>query len=132
MPKGRKPNDGRGRLGGRKAGTPNKDNPLKTLLHGHSVDYFTPSMHAEDIDFLRDAEGQTLPEFRGRILSQYDLDLVRMKASDRAKIEVELLSYHTPKMQSVSADMTVKDDNQKYTNRLTRLAAGEDIPNDQD
>ncbi len=132
MPKGRKPNDGRGRLGGRKAGTPNKDNPLKTLLHGHSVDYFTPSIPAEDIDFLRDAEGQTLPEFRGRILSQYDLDLVRMKASDRAKIEVELLSYHTPKMQSVSADMTVKDNNQKYTNRLTRLAAGEDIPNDQD
>ena len=44
----RKQGDGRGRLGGRAAGTPNKDKPLKTFLRQHSVKYFTPCI--EEID----------------------------------------------------------------------------------
>ena len=54
----RQKNDGRGRLGGRTAGTPNKDKPLKTFLREHSLLYFTPD-----------------PE-TGR--SQYDLSLIHI------------------------------------------------------
>lgn len=119
----RKKNDGRGRLGGRQPGSLNKDNPLKILLHTHSVDYFTPSIPAETVDFLRDKK-----EYVGKTFSQYELDLLRMKASDRAKAELELLNYHTPKMQSISADLGVKEQNQALSLRIARLAAGEDIP----
>lgn len=123
----RKKNDGRGRLGGRQAGTPNKDNPLKQILHEHSVDYFTPSIDANTLDFLKDENGKTNPEYIDKTLSRYDIDCLRMKASDRAKLEVELLSYHTPKMQAVSADMTVKDANRSWTNILISLAEGKEI-----
>lgn len=124
----RKKNDGRGRLGGRQPGSLNKDNPLKILLHTHSVDYFTPSIPAETVDFLRDKNGNTIKQYVGKTLSQYELDLLRMKASDRTKAELELLNYHTPKMQSISADLGVKEQNLSLSLRIARLAAGEDIP----
>lgn len=113
MPKGRKSNDGRGRLGGRQKGTPNKENPLKAVLHQKSEDYFTVPV---------DDEGNT----------QFDLDMREMEPAVRAKLQMEMLQYHTPKMQSVSADMNVKEVNKTYTDRLARLACGETIPNDQD
>ena len=124
----RKKNDGRGRLGGRETGTPNKDNPLKQLLHDHSLDYFTPSVDANTVDFLKDENGQTYIEYRDKMLSRYDLDCLRMKASDRAKLEVEILAYHTPKMQAISADMNVKGANRSITEVLVCLANNEDLP----
>ena len=124
----RQKNDGRGRLGGRTAGTPNKDNPLKTLLHGHSSDYFAKSTPAEEVDFCND---EWREKHKGEVFSKFELDLLCMKATDRAKAEIELLSFHTPKMQAISADMSVKDANKALTDRITRLAAGEDIPADE-
>ena len=114
MPKGRQAGDGRGRLGGRQKGTPNKeDQPLKAVLHQKSEAYFTVPV---------DDEGNT----------QFDLDMREMEPAVRAKLQMDMLQYHTPKMQSVSADMNVKDVNKTYTDRLARLARGEDIPNDTD
>lgn len=120
------------KTGGRKAGTPNKDNPLKALLAAHSMDYFQPSIAAESLDFLRDKDGQTLPEYQGKVLSLYDIDCLRMKASDRAKLEVDILSYHMPKMQAISAEMSLQATNKTLSDRIHRLAAGEDIPSDND
>lgn len=117
------------KTGGRKAGTPNKDNPLKQLLHDHSMEYFTPCIKAEDLDFLRDDSGTINPAYKGKMLSAYDIDCMRMKASDRARLEVDILAYHTPKMQSISADMNIAT-NKALANRITRLANGEDIPSD--
>lgn len=113
MPKGRQAGDGRGRLGGRQKGTPNKDNPLKVVLHQKSEAYFTVPV---------DEDGNT----------QFDLDMRDMDPAVRAKLQMDMLQYHTPKMQSVSGDMNVKEVNKTYTDRLARLARGEDIPNDQD
>lgn len=113
MPKGRKTGDGRGRLGGRQKGTPNKENPLKTVLHQKSEDYFTAPV---------DDEGNT----------QFDLDMREMNPDVRAKLQMEMLHYHTPKMQSVSGDMTVKETKGKYTERLSLLSQGKEIPNDTD
>lgn len=114
----RKKGDGRGRLGGRQPGTPNKDKPLKIFLRQHSVEYFTPSIKETD------ADGHPT----GRLLSQYDIDVLLMAPADRVDAELKLLKYHTPQMQSTSVDMTVVDANQTLAQRIARLAAGEEIP----
>ena len=106
---------GKVKTGGRVKGTPNKDNPLKVLLHQHSIDYFSPSIPAGD-----------------KMMSQFDIDCEKMKPVERAKIESEILKYHTPQMQSVSADVDVKSQNMSFVERLTRLANGEDLDSDTD
>ena len=88
----RQKGDGRGRLGGRAAGTPNKDKPLKTFLKEHSLAYFTPDPKTG--------------------LSQYDMDLASMPASDRVDAELKLLNYHTAKMQATTVDMSLNDEKQ--------------------
>lgn len=113
----RKAGDGRGRLGGRAAGTPNKDKPLKTFLRQHSVEYFTPSIEEEDKDGKK----------TGRLISQFDMDCRMLDTESRVDAEIKLLKFHTPQMQSTSVDMTIVDDNRTLSERLARLAAGEDI-----
>lgn len=113
----RQKGDGRGRLGGRQPGTPNKDKPLKTFLRQHSIEYFTPSIQETDDD------GKPT----GRILSQYDIDIQTLDPASRVDAELKLLKFHTPQMQSTSVDMTVVDANQTLVERLARLSAGEDI-----
>lgn len=113
----RKKGDGRGRLGGRAAGTPNKDKPLKTFLRQHSVEYFTPNK--EEIG----EDGKPT----GRIVSQFDIDIATLPPADRVDGELKLLKFHTPQMQSTSVDMNIVDDNRTLSERLARLAAGETI-----
>lgn len=113
----RKAGDGRGRLGGRAAGTPNKDKPLKTFLRQHSVAYFTPSIEEED------EKGKKT----GRLVSQFDIDVGNLDPASRTDTEIKLLKYHTPQMQSTSVDMTIVDENKTLSERLARLASGEDI-----
>lgn len=123
----RQKNDGRGRLGGRQKGTPNKDNPLKTILHEHSMGYFEQNIPAnEAFGTYNEKDRETLREqYAGRIFSQFELDLLGMKAVDRAKAELEIIQYHTPKLQAVSADMSLKDSNKSFAGRLNRIANGE-------
>lgn len=123
----RKKNDGRGKTGGRKAGTPNKDKPLKVFLREHSLDYFSPNLTADD---FKSAEFyHTLRErFGDKPFSQYEIDLLAMKPSERVTAELSLLKFHTPQMQASSVDMTVQEQNSTFTDRLKRLAAGENIP----
>lgn len=119
---------GRQKTGGRVKGTPNKDNTLKVLLHQHSVDYFTPVIPADMVELPNGVDKDAfLAMNKGKMFSRYENDLMLMKASDRAKCEMDMLQYTTPKMQAISADMSVKDANKDLTDRLTRLAAGEDI-----
>ena len=113
----RKAGDGRGRLGGRAAGTPNKDKPLKTFLRQHSVQYFTPSIEEKD------KKGKPT----GRIISQFDVDCKTLDPESRVEAEIKLLKFHTPQMQSTSVDMTIVDENRTLSERIARLAAGEDI-----
>ena len=99
---GRQAGDGRGRLGGRAAGTPNKEKPLKKFLREHSLSYFTPDP--------------------GTGLSQYDQDIAALDPKDRVDAELKLLNYHTPKMQSTTVDMAVVDEKQTLSQRLSKLA----------
>lgn len=119
----RSKNDGRGRIGGRTAGTPNKDKPLKTFLREHSAEYFTPLI--EEVD---EENGKKT----GRLISQYDVDLKKMKASDRVNAELQLLKYHTPQMQATNLDLSTSDATQTLTQRLFDLDNGEDVANPAD
>lgn len=113
----RKKGDGRGRLGGRQPGTPNKDKPLKKFLREHSLEYFTPNKEELDKD------GNPT----GRLVSQFDIDIKCLDPVDRADAEIKLLKFHTPQMQATSVDMTITDENMTLAQRLARLAAGKEI-----
>lgn len=121
-------NDGRGRNGGgRKKGTPNKEKPLKEFLREHSTEYFEPRLTADDFKHdemlycaLQQAYGDSL-------FSRYDLDVIGLKASDRVKAELDLLKFHTPQMQSVSADVDMKNNDNTFANRLGKISRGEPV-----
>lgn len=118
----RQKGDGRGRLGGRSAGTPNRDKPLKTFLRQHSVDYFTPRIEEKDDNGKK----------TGRTVSQFDLDCMTLDPVSRVDAEIKLLKFHTPQMQSTSVDVSVSDMNLTLTQRLAQLANGKDISADID
>ena len=108
--------DGRGRLGGRAAGTPNKDKPLKTFLREHSIEYFTPN-----IEEVKNGKPT------GRMISQYDKDINALDPASRVDAEIKLLKFHTPQMQSTSVDVIGASVNITLAERISRLARGEDI-----
>ena len=112
----RSANDGRGRLGGRVAGTPNKDKPLKAFLREHSIEYFTPKFQ-EVIDGKK----------TGRLVSQYEKDLLDLDVANRVDAEIKLLKFHTPQMQATAMDVTVASANLTIAERIARLANGEEI-----
>ena len=116
----RKKGDGRERLGGRAPGTPNKDKPLKTFLRQHSIQYFT--LDKEE----RDEDGKPT----GRMVSQFDIDIAALDPVDRVDAELKLLKFHTPQMQATSVDLNIVEDNRTLSERLARLASGEDLTND--
>jgi len=99
---GRQKNDGRGRLGGRMKGTPNKETvPLKKHLRAHSAGYFTPD------------------EKTG--LSQYDMDVGELEPRDRIKAELDLLKFHTPMMQATAVDVGLAGTGGSFAQRLAQL-----------
>ena len=108
-------NDGRGRLGGRTVGTPNKDKPLKYQLKSHSVGYFTPSI----------IELDNTGSPTGRIISPFEADLKELSPTDRVEAELKLLKFHTPQMQSSSVDMSMQENKITFTQRLTALCKGD-------
>lgn len=113
------------KTGGRVAGTPNKDKTLKTYLREHSEQYFAPVLTWSD---LTDEKEQkvALAAFGDNLFSRFELHEKFMKHSEVVDAELTLLKYHTPQMQAVQADMAVKA-NKTLSDRLVRLAAGEDI-----
>lgn len=114
---GRKPNDGRGKLGGRAKGTPNANKPLKAFLREHSERYFAPT--------ITEVDENGVPT--GRIISQYEEDMKGMKPSERANAELTLLKFHTPQMQATAVDMNVTNANKTLSERLSNLADGAEI-----
>ncbi len=127
------------KTGGRQKGTPNKPNPLKEHLRAASTAYFEPKPQANTdgsprIIELRTKEGEvystiTLADADGnpRVISDFDIDMMMMEPKDRATIQEKLLRYHTPQMQSVSAEVSVSGDvTASIEQRLAQLAADND------
>lgn len=70
---------------------------------------------------LADADGNPL------VISDFDLDMMMMKPKDRATIQEKLLRYHTPQMQSVSAEVSLAGEiTTTIEQRLKDLAADND------
>ena len=132
------------KTGGRKKGTPNKDNPLKGYLRAHSLNYFEakPQVDADGnprkIDFT-DKEGAILetiflrnPDGTPRVMSDCEVDMLTMDAKERVTAELRLLEFHQAKMKAVEVDM---DSHARITieDRLRQLCDGgieEDEDND--
>lgn len=102
------------KTGGRTKGTPNKDTPqkkaIKAILRDHSLAYITPH------DVVDEETGEH------SMLSQLDMDLAMMKAAVRAQIEVKLMEFHTPKMQSTSVDVNMPDTKITIEDKLIKLS----------
>lgn len=127
------------KTGGRQKGTPNKPNPLKEHLRAQSIAYFEPKPQTDaqgnprklvvrdkdgleiDTILLADADGQPL------IMSDFEVDTMMMDPKDRATIHEKLLHYHTPQMQSVSAEVSLSGDiTTTIEERLAQLASEND------
>lgn len=127
------------KTGGRQKGTPNKPNPLKEHLRAHSAAYFEPKPQTNmdgsprTIEF-RDKEGVVyntvvLAGMDGKplVISDFDIDMMMMEPKDRATIQEKLLRYHTPQMQSVSAEVSLTGEiTTTIEQRLKDLAADND------
>lgn len=127
------------KTGGRQKGTPNKPNPLKEQLRAQSIAYFEPKaqMNMDGtprvIEF-RDKEGTIYntislndPDGKPLFMSDFEIDMMMMDAKDRATIQEKLLRYHTPQMQSVSAEVSLSGDiSTTIEERLAQLAEEND------
>jgi hypothetical protein len=96
------------KTGGRVKGTPNKNNPIKVYLAAHSLKYFEP-YERED----------------GTVVSDFEMDLINLRADERVSAEIRLLRYHTPEMKSIDGDITVTDAQKSIEDKLSELC-GED------
>lgn len=127
------------KTGGRQKGTPNKPNPLKEHLRAQSTAYFEPKPQIKQdgtprtIDF-RDKDGNiyntvTLSDPDGKpiVMSDFEVDMMMMEPKDRATIQEKLLRYHTPQMQSVSAEVSLQAEvTTTIEERLKQLAEDND------
>lgn len=110
------------KTGGRKKGTPNKPNPLKERLRAQSTAYFEPNITIDD-----EETAAMLHASIGDVVSRFDLDMAMMDPKDRAAIQERLLRYHTPQMQSVSAEVSLSGDvTATIEERLAKLAGEND------
>ena len=113
------------KTGGRQKGTPNKPNPLKEQLRANSVAYFEPKPQVNPDGTPRvidvDADGNPA------VMSDFEIDTMQMEPKDRATIQEKLLRYHTPQMQSVSAEVSLNGNiTTTIEQRLKDLAADND------
>lgn len=120
-------------------GTPNKPKPLKEHLRAHSTAYFEPKPQTDPdgtprkLD-LRDKDGNiiktiVLADANGSpaLASDFEVDMMLMEPKDRAIIQEKLLRYHTPQMQSVSAEVSMSGEiTATIGERLKNLAAEND------
>lgn len=106
------------KTGGRKKGTPNKENPLKGFIRAHSLSYFEPK--------------ETKYDGQATIMSDFELDMAELTPNDRVNAELRLLEFHTPKMKAVDVDMSARVNVRTIEDKLSVLCAGDTDDDDED
>lgn len=91
------------KTGGRQKGTPNSPKPLKLKIQAISKRYLEPRIRIDD-----PALAELLGEEVGARVSLCEIDMAHMDPKDRAAMQEKLLRYHTPQMQSVSAEISLQ------------------------
>lgn len=106
------------KTGGRKKGTPNKENPLKGFIRAHSLSYFEP----KNVKFNGKME----------VMSEFELDMAELAPDDRVNAELRLLEFHTPKMKAVDVDMSARVNVRTIEDKLSLLCGTGTDDDDED
>lgn len=134
------------KTGGRKKGTPNKNNPIKEILANHSVDYFTRRVqtdrltgNAREIQRARmvlDKDGNVkkildlvpLTDSAGfpLNLSDFEVDMFALDPAERVSAELKILEFHTPRMKSQDINMEMTIGPRTIEDKLKALCNGDD------
>lgn len=128
------------KTGGRQKGTPNKENPMKSLLRAKSEEYFNPHPQTDPdgsprkLKIVVDGQIITVMELKDEkgnplIMSDYDVDMMQLSPADRVSANLRILKFHTPEMKSVDMDMNIKGGPITIEGRLRKLC-GEDEEED--
>lgn len=138
------------KTGGRKKGTPNKENPLKGFIRAHSLAYFEPRIQTDPITggsreiqrqrLVQDEEGNVykvidlipLTDHASGLplnISDFEADMIALSPNERVNAELRLLEFHTPKMKAVEVDMSAKVNVRTIEDKLSVLC-GEDTEED--
>ena len=107
------------KTGGRKKGTPNKENPLKGFIRTHSLSYFEPKK-------------MKLDDKKCVMMSEFEYDMSRLAPDDRVNAELRLLEFHTPKMKAVDVDMNANVNVRTIEDKLRVLCGEEDDEDDEE
>ena len=99
------------KTGGRKKGTPNKENPLKGFIRAHSLSYFEPK--------------ETKYDGKKCMMSEFELDMAELAPDDRVNAELRLLEFHTPKMKAVDVDMSARVNVRTIEDKLSVLCGND-------
>ena len=115
------------KTGGRQKGTPNKNNPIKDILIGHSLEYFEKRIQTDRVTgnpreieksrLAQDDEGNIykvidkipLVNSDGFPLnmSDFEADMLALSSADRVAAELKILEFHTPRMKTQDINMEV-------------------------
>ena len=115
------------KTGGRQKGTPNKSNPIKDILIGHSLEYFEKRIQTDRVTgnpreieksrLAQDEEGNIykvidkipLVNSDGFPLnmSDFEADMLALSSADRVAAELKILEFHTPRMKTQDINMEV-------------------------
>ncbi|MBD5272456.1 MAG: hypothetical protein HDS42_04175 [Bacteroides sp.] len=132
------------KTGGRKKGTPNKNNPTKGALLNHTTDYLTPRPQVDEegkpkvIQRIKwensedgpvrtvveipavDSEGNPL------IMSDFEFDMKFLSPADRVSAELKIMEFHTPRMKSQDINMEINMGPRTIEDTLKALCGGEE------
>lgn len=128
------------KTGGRQKGTPNKEKPFKGMLQQLSKEYFTPRPQTgsdgspRKIPIYADGEVVNTIELADKdgnplVMSDCEVDMLRLEPSERIHAHIRLLKFHTPEMKSVDMDMNITGASITIEGRLRALCGEEDENN---
>ena len=132
------------KTGGRKKGTPNKSNPIKDILIGHSLEYFEKRIQTDRVtgkpreiekSFLKqDPEGniykviEKIPLVNSDgfplNMSDFEADMLALNSADRVAAELKILEFHTPRMKSQDINMEINMGPKTIEDTLKALCGG--------
>lgn len=115
------------KTGGRKKGTPNKNNPIKEILISHSREYFEKRIQTDRVTgnpreiersrLAQDDEGNiykvidkiplTNSDGFPLNMSDFEADMLALSSADRVAAELKILEFHTPRMKTQDINMEV-------------------------